>query len=395
TTPAYGDYINAPIDPNEIFPPIDPDVNTSETLFDNRIYYENNEEFIASDAYTSTSSVKFSHLNTEQRIILGKLKNDPHYDQLSPEELAEKSIEYSDVNIFNEKYLNYTDLVGTTSTLDSCDHEYTPDFLDMNHLIEGEGEPVLKVKFIITDVKSKPNKHVRSATTKLLRGIRRNPKYGVFHSAFCVGPKIVEWSKASVCVVRSTASSSAIIAVDVAEYRGEAAIRNFLYRLSEIVVEWNKSHWFGWGRQKNCQFYVEDTFQRLGIKLCFNDQLQSYIKTLRNKGRCDAMLVLDDELRSLLGVQNKRIKFKTHEELDIFAHKLFNENEVFMDSMKGVQLLQLMKVFDRAFWMRYLRDKGKEQYAPCSCPFGDPRRTHTQWNIKALPKQNNTVLPKK
>jgi hypothetical protein len=169
----------------------------------------------------------------------------PYYDDLTEEEKYELAKTFSDVETFRKTYFNYENIIG--------DHYVETVFQgNSNENIESteEGEPVLKIKFVITDVKSRPNKHVRKYTSKLLKGIHKEPKYGIYHSSIvrtlmfrstdilqCVGPQLLEWSKSSLCVIRPCASSSAILAMDVAIFKGEACIRDLLQEISSIVVE--------------------------------------------------------------------------------------------------------------------------------------------------------------
>lgn len=96
------------------------------------------------------------------------MHKDPYYADLSTQKLQQVARTFSDVDKFRDKYFNYDKIFG-----DDCD----------SSLKTIDGEPTIKVKFIITDVKSRPNKHVRRYTTRILKKIHKAPKYGLYHSA--------------------------------------------------------------------------------------------------------------------------------------------------------------------------------------------------------------------
>ncbi len=104
-------------------------------------------------------------------------------------------------------------------------------------------------------------------------------------------------------------------------------------------------------------------------------------------------VTLDDETMSTMTSTNhlndgfnpskyrkkKRIKFRTHAELDQFMHYLLKVEPEFQFRYKYEYYL--LKSFDRAFWMRALSSNFENgKFVPCvdsygvnDCPFGDPR----------------------
>lgn len=107
---------------------------------------------------------------------------------------------------------------------------------------------------------------------------------------------------------------------------------------------------------------------------------------MRTKGECDVKFKLDHDIQELVGIKENKIQFKTHQEIDKFMIKLdaacvqkFGKAY----SEKCPSDFALLKSIDRAFWLRYYREKNNEEYCPCKdgqkliCPFGDPINTKT------------------
>ena len=80
----------------------------------------------------------------------------------------------------------------------------------------------------------------------------------------------------------------------------------------------------------------------------------------------------------------KKYDFQTHEELDLFVKKIYDSDK----SLIGSRLygLDLLKGFDRAFWLRHYKIDDNDNYMPlelkdennidfCACPFSDPKKT--------------------
>ena len=99
---------------------------------------------------------------------------------------------------------------------------------------------------------------------------------------------------------------------------------------------------------------------------------------------------VDDDFRLHFGLTSNKLTFKTHDELDIFTHSLFDKDPEFDTNYK--QEYAMLKNFDRAFWLRHLKANDDEKWKPhykqmvddegdtimdMDCPFGDPRETYS------------------
>jgi hypothetical protein len=111
------------------------------------------------------------------------------------------------------------------------------------------------------------------------------------------------------------------------------------------------------------------------------------------------MLILTPEMKQRLHINQKKLKFNTHTELDDFVRELNEKWPEFQFTEDGMLVMELLKVFDRALWLRYFKAISKSKhvdvYKPHICPFGDPRRTLTHWHMKAPSKELSEVDQKR
>jgi hypothetical protein len=159
-----------------------------------------------------------------------------------------------------------------------------------------------------------------------------------------------------------------------------ADVEKIIDIVSEVVSRWNSCHNYD-NLTNNCQTFVDDLLSNLGITLkedlkC-STILENFLKKLRQKGECELEYDIPEEFQTLFE-DKKRMKFSNHQELDSFVNKLFSQN--FQLEIKSFGL-DLLKGFDRAFWLRYFQDPNDEICCPqmnedqMLCPFGDPRET--------------------
>lgn len=97
--------------------------------------------------------------------------------------------------------------------------------------------------------------------------------------------------------------------------------------LSEAIVHWNttkyyKDHSGNPAKEGNCQDFVEDIMNRLGLQLNTTGPLAQFLKNLRTKGKCDMEFSMDSEFQKKFNIGERTKVFRTHEELDQFANDL-------------------------------------------------------------------------
>jgi hypothetical protein len=159
--------------------------------------------------------------------------------------------------------------------------------------------------------------------------------------------------------------------------------------ISELVCRWNTEMTycnFGSKKKKeeenlrNCQDFVEELMNSLGLKLKDEGALNKFLKKMKKSGKCELIFKPNKEYKEAFKLRLKEYKFDTHHELDIFVNKLIERNEIaFHIDFKDCK--SLLKSFDRAFWLRHLKNPKDDRFKPRSigpkaaCPFDDPRET--------------------
>jgi hypothetical protein len=129
----------------------------------------------------------------------------------------------------------------------------------------------------------------------------------------------------------------------------------------------------------NCQTFVDDVLLSLGIEtdLKLKGFLKKYIQNLRYKGVCPIEYEIPEIFQEKCGFKEKIIKFNTHKELDVFVATVLKEFPEFPNMELGFDLL---KCFDRGFWLKSFRFPEESKYEPdtsleCECHFGNPKDT--------------------
>ena len=148
-----------------------------------------------------------------------------------------------------------------------------------------------------------------------------------------------------------------------------------LDKISSVISEWNSN--MTYSQQKaNCQHFVDDICRVLGLELKFKGALGEYCERLRTFGSCELNYSIPKELKEKCGFSKDTFKFETHLELDNFVHEILKKDPMYFERGKQDDWM-LLKSFDRAFWLRYFKNKKSEAFKPCTegCPFSDPTQS--------------------
>ncbi len=187
------------------------------------------------------------------------------------------------------------------------------------------------------------------------------------------------------CIPRQIYSDKAIIVTDLSVPVGklEDSRESVVDKLATVIAYWNANMSYNnIGSTKsntgNCQDFVEDCLEALGIKLSFEGGLKKHLERLRKFGTADMVFELDESLRQKCGLSDQKvIRFTTHKELDDFVNLILKNDVTFATT--HVHDYALLKSFDRAFWLRYIKSERKRrvraEHEPHNCPFDDPRNT--------------------
>jgi hypothetical protein len=184
---------------------------------------------------------------------------------------------------------------------------------------------VLRIKLLFVDIGE-----TSTTINDLLKITDHLPKFGRIHTALAVGSKIVDWNNSSVCMPRGCESAKAILAIDIATLEGKN-IDIAIKALSHVIVKWNTEGEYGL-LNANCQMFVDDCLQMMGIDFQFNGLFGEYIAQVRKTGKCKSCLKLSKELQDefgaefmqYLGFNEHSITFERHYDLDFFTWEVLS-----------------------------------------------------------------------
>lgn len=161
--------------------------------------------------------------------------------------------------------------------------------------------------------------------------------------------------------------------------------------MAKVICTWNSTKLYKDQPPKskdegNCQDFVNDILLGIGIKIDFQGPLGSFMKKLKDEGKCKISFEMDTNFREKFGVKEKAVEFKTHQELDNFVIKLLKVDNQFDKNYPDHW--KLLKSFDRAFWLRFFKFPNDSKYTPCTsqseddeaicdCPFKNPKETRS------------------
>ncbi len=244
----------------------------------------------------------------------------------------------------------------------------------------------LPIKLVITDmVQEEQQKKVRRIISPILSVLPNSlsPTFGIFHPALVIGNWYLEWSDLNLCIPRRIYSDKALIVTDIAAFVGEIKYTSeVIEKLAEVIAYWNAnmtySNYLRTADSGNCQSFVEDCLSALGMNLEFKGELRNFLQKMRTKGTCEMEYEVDAEMRQKCNISEKVKKFSTHMELDEFVIQIQTAFPTFR--FQRPNDWTLLKSFDRAFWLRHLKQKKNgttnANYEPhINCPFGDPVQT--------------------
>lgn len=298
-----------------------------------------------------------------------------------------------DVHMFNEK-LN----------IKKDEEEF--EYLDKEMIQEVEKFEKSKqvpIKLIITEIDLDPS--LRKVFSNLLFAMGSSPTFGIFHTAISLGPWIIEWNNSSLCIPKICVSNRSLLSLDIGYTIQTTKQAIEVYdKISNVILEWNTEYTYSQkspknykeSKQGNCHDFILAILESLEISVKFPLIIENYLNKMKSDGNSEIFFeTKDNKIRNKMNLSSKhKNTFKTHQELDLFVHKMLKELEFgSISEMEKVYPgeVALLKGFDRAFWLRYfsqlerLKKDSKyivdEKYSPLKdeksfcCPFDDPRLT--------------------
>jgi hypothetical protein len=105
----------------------------------------------------------------------------------------------------------------------------------------------------------------------------------------------------------------------------------------------------------NCQAFVESVLEAINVKINFTGPLAKYLVDMREKGASKLSFQVEKDFQKKFKLKSESTLFETHTKLDQFTRSLFEVDSEFDVNYKDEY--QLLKSFDRAFWMRFYKKK--------------------------------------
>ncbi|KAG2391897.1 hypothetical protein C9374_013382 [Naegleria lovaniensis] len=272
----------------------------------------------------------------------------------------------------------------------------------------------LKVKLIISDL-NQPKLASKMAST-VNTFVNVFSQFGWVHTAFTISNLKFDWVKSEYCETSDVKGTSCLLAITVKEIHDMSELEDCLKILSEEVSRWNREYSYGsisndrklQKKIANCQDFTIFMLRKIGVKdfKFENTSIGDYLETIFNKGLTDVMFTTNKEFRDKYNTLfkehsnlnhrmiEKKHTFQTHKDLDLFVQDLMDVDPSFENSEE----YQLLKAFDRGFWLKYRRScgvmEGDSNYdelikneplqledehgmLELKCPFGDPNESYS------------------
>lgn len=291
---------------------------------------------------------------------------------------------------------------------------------------EGEGEGLNKeeeeslykfrIKLIITE-------NIRDQKMKKLRslfgvGLKVAPisldsiHFGFFHVALAIGPLQFDWNDSGFVHVRKTYSANVILCLDIDDLTiEEMQLKEFTKDLSKRILYWNVNQKYD-SVKSNCQHFVLDMLKYMGREeYKFGSHTQKFLDRMKFKGEFQMKFEFDTKFQKTfsdvlketekegegeggeqehtgLDVKNTTFYPKNHNDIDTFLLQLLKVCPSFQTEYSSEY--ELLKGFDRAFWMRHFRNQQDQNTIQSKegCPFSWTKQQQIKFGKKWKNKQN-------
>lgn len=300
------------------------------------------------------------------------------------------------------RFLNTSDLAKHTKMFSSSSSDgkkrgqaIMKTYEDVDGDLEKFLDNRIKIKIVVTEIlQSNRSKNIRTLISPIVNGVipSLQTDFGFFHTALIIGPWYLEWTDSELVIPKRMVSGRAIISADVDSLVvPKEGLQEISDKISDIVVKWNTKYTYrstpakGKNNEGNCQDFVDDILQTLGVSIDFKGALGQFVDRMRKSGKCILEFAPSKQFKEQFQLQNEKIVFHTHKELDTFCIHI---RQKCLDVFSQFQSeWSLLKSFDRAFWLRHLKMPDDPRYKPLppeeetleafatSCPFDDPRKT--------------------
>lgn len=348
-------------------------------------------------------------------------------------------IQLNQRNYMNNNFINNTNYVDSTDSMDQLDSdsledhklyfETTNDFLYFKYLdlfnSENSTKGNWKIKFLLLPRVSDPSLFTQLSNKLMITTsswLSLLPEFGFFHTALIVGPHKIEWLDTSICIPRAVLTMNPVFLIDICTIKDANHYISIREKLAERIAwwnenmkysKWNSSNWLA-TKSGNCQHFVNDIIQHLGLVEQFEKKLE-FVRPVLNRiiqqGDIEMEIILSRPFYELFPIcqedinemlkqgtyfiplkrklysKNMKIHFISHKQLDLYIGSLLNFDRFIL--LKDFDEIQILKSFDRAFWLHKNKHETLKSLDPnhiipesCfiepgSCPFQAPDLTNS------------------
>ncbi|KAL9641458.1 hypothetical protein ABK040_013383 [Willaertia magna] len=322
---------------------------------------------------------------------------------LTNEMLQEANKSFKQSSNFKESTVSSTSASNDVGVIirnddDDSDEDLDEKFEEAGILNNNQRKQTVKIKFVVAEVShTKGKKAFRKLISPILSNFDTFPSLGMFHSAVIIGAWKLEWNNSALCVPRKCISNAALLTADLGSIETDESLESLVSKLADVIVKWNTTMSYkdrGGDKSKvgNCQDFVDCVLDAIGVskdKLS-EGPLGEFLKDMREHGLCELVFKMSDSFRHKFNISEKSKKFTTHLELDTFVQELMDIDNDFQKN-HGPEY-NLLKSFDRAFWLKHLKFTENPDFSPITkeerddedqivhvpnCPFKDPRETYS------------------
>lgn len=240
---------------------------------------------------------------------------------------------------------------------------------------------------------------VANASKNVVNSAANTDHFGICHTGISIGRCSIDWYANSFVQLRPASSTNAVLCADTS-YKGNtmysmtgAELKDMLTKVAVEICKWNamvtynaKSE-IGGPNQGNCQNFTFALLQILDSKPTDfsphvgtfhvsipSNKLVEYLSNYKLYNTADRVFRMTKTFNKTFFQNDKaeQVVFMSHEQLDQFYTKLLQVCPNFEKEYASIH--DLLKSFDRAYWLRQLKNPSEET-RPChnGCPLVPPK----------------------
>eukprot|EP01080_Neovahlkampfia_damariscottae_P010224 gene10224-2644_t len=237
------------------------------------------------------------------------------------------------------------------------------DFFDEDDM-EKELESEVKIKLVLID--QHMNSDIQQSLRKFLSPIANEFKLsplGIFHTALMIGPWLIDWNDSALCIPRKCVSRAAFVSINLDTIQTLEGLEIVVDKVANSVAKWNGTKFYsafpGKKHAGNCQEFVENVINEIGVKIDLDGAIAAYMNKIKQTGKLRLEFIIKKKFQKKFFLDKTSYTFHTHEELDKFVAHLIDVDPSL--EVNHPTHWELLKGFDRAFWMRHKKCEGEKK----------------------------------